>query len=255
MTAFDDENMTAPAQMIQTCVGTFYFGIDLTDFVEFVHDVKSWDFNEGQNYDFAPLLFQPTDKKMFKFLAHIVWDEMQPFAMFQLPFRFRNMFDNLDVTSEGAIVDRLLMLSGDVETNPGPTQSRPLQYRNNDPRTVKLEKALDRKDQKIKKLIKDLRRAIKQNKIYPQGMFDTLRESNSTLKESAGELNANLTRICDFLENSLPMIQTNVQATILNTTDKFTIIKDDLIKITLICIIVRLVMVWKHYKTDRKSVV
>ena len=230
--SFINENLTVDAQMIQTCVGAFYFGNDISDFVEFVHDVRSWDFNEGQDYDFAPLLFQPSDKKMYKFLANIMWDEMQQLAMFHLPYRFKNMFDELDVWSEWAIIERLLMLSGDVEMNPGPVQSRPLQYRNNDPRAVKLEKALERKDQKIKKLIKELRLAIKRNKIYSQGLFDTLRESNSTVRESAGELNANLNRICDFLESNLPMIQTNVQATILNTADKFTTIKDDLIKIT-----------------------
>ena len=58
-----------------------------------------------------------------------------------------------------------------------------------------------------------------------------------------------MSRICDFLENNLPAIQTSVQATIFNTTDKFTAIKDDSIKVTLICIIIRLMMVWKHYKT------
>lgn len=247
--SFINENFTVDAQMIQHKFGSFYFGNDILDFVEFVHDVKSWDFNEGQDYDFIPLLFQPDDKKMYKFLANIMWDEMQQLAMFHLPYRFKNMFDELDVWSEWAIIERLLMLSGDVEMNPGPVQSRPLQYRNNDPRTAKLEKALERKDQKIKKLIKELRQAIKRNKIYPQGLFDTLRESNSTVRESAGELNANLSRICDFLENNLPAIQTSVQATIFNTTDKFTAIKDDLIKVTLICIIIRLMMVWKHYKT------
>jgi hypothetical protein len=246
---FINDDIPANAQMIQTCVGTFYFGTDIPDFREFVHDVKSWDFNEGEDYDLATLLFQPTDGKMYKFLAHIVWDEMKHLAMFHLPHRFRFMLDDLDVCSEWAITERLLMLAGDIETNPGPVQSRPLQYRNNDPRTVKLEKALERKDKKIKKLIKDLRHAIKRNKIYPQGLFDTLRESNSTVRESAGELNTNLTRICNFLENSLPTIQANVQATLLTTTEGFTTIKDDLIKITLICIIIRLMMVWKNYKT------
>ena len=30
-----------------TCVGAFYFSKSIPDFVEFVHDIKSWDFNEG----------------------------------------------------------------------------------------------------------------------------------------------------------------------------------------------------------------
>nr|UQB76006.1 non-structural polyprotein [Flumine dicistrovirus 34] len=142
-----------------------------------------------------------------------------------------------------------LLLSGDVESNPGPVFSRPLPVRNNDPRLVKLENALNRRDQKIKTLIKQLRQSIKSNRIYPQGFFDTLKDGNQTIKESAGELNANLTRMCDFLENSLPAIQTSIQSTVLNTTDGLTNIKDDLIKITLVCLIIRLIMVWKHYKT------
>jgi regulator of sigma D len=225
----------------ETCVGTFYFCKTIPDFVEFVHDIKSWDFSEGVDYDFTPLLFQPSDAKFFKFASKIVWDEMDVMAMYHLPFRFRFMLDGVNVQNEGLIIERLLMLSGNVESNPGPIQSRPLQYRNNDPRTARLEKALERKDQKIKKLIKDLRRAIKHNKIYAQGLFD--------IKESAGEMNANLTRICNFLENSLPVIQGNVQAMVLDSTEKVSTIKDDLIKVILICLIVRLMMVWKHYKT------
>jgi len=229
------------AHQIFTCVGIFYFGKDIHDFSEFVLDVKSWDFNEGADYDFAPILFQPTDAKFFKFASKIIWDEMHEAAMYHLPFRFRNMFDDVNTWIEWNIIQRLLMLAGDVEQNPGPIQSRPLQYRNNDPRTVRLEKALERKDQKIKKLIKDLRRAIKHQKIYAQGFLN--------IKESAGEVNANLTRICNFLENSLPVIQSNVQAMVLDSTEKVSTIKDDLIKIILVCLIVRLMMVWKHYKT------
>lgn len=199
-----------------TCVGAFYFSKSIPDFVEFVHDIKSWDFNEGVDYDFSLLLFQPSDAKFYKFMSKIIWDEMHPMAMFHLPFRFRYMLDDVEPQNEWLIIQRLLMLAGDVESNPGPIQSRPLQYRNNDPRTVRLEKALERKDQKIKKLIKDLRRAIKHNKIHAQGLFD--------IKESAGEMNANLTRICNFLENSLPAIQANVQATVLDSTDRKSVV-------------------------------
>lgn len=143
----------------------------------------------------------------------------------------------------------LLILSGDVETNPGPVQSRPIRIRYNDPRSVQLEKVIERKEQKIKTLIKELRRAIKTDKIYSQGIFDTIKDGNKTIKESATELNGNLDRVCNFLESMLPSLQANIQATIINTTDKLTEIKEDLIKITLICLIIRLLMVWKHYKT------
>ena len=209
-----------------------------------MYDLKNWDFTDGDDYDFTPILFQPTDQKMYKFMSQIMWDEVKVNAMFHLPYRFHHMFNDLDVFSEWAIMERLLMLAGDVETNPGPVQSRPLYIRNNDPRCIRLEKALDRRDQKIKTLIKHLRQQIKNNKITPQGLFDTLRESNG----QAGELNGNLTRICNFLEDSLPTIQSNIQATLSNYIDRTDAIKNDLVKLTLLLLIVRLMMVWKKYR-------
>nr|ULF99857.1 MAG: hypothetical protein 1 [Cripavirus sp.] len=241
--------MTTNAIMIQTCVGTFYYGQEIGNFTDFVNDIKRWDFNGGVDYDFMPLLFQPTDKKLYKFLSQIIWDEIQCSAVFHLPYRYNHMFDDLDLHSEWNIIQRLLILSGDVELNPGPTLSRPLQYRNNDPRTVRLEKALEKKEQKIRKLLKDLRLAIKENKIYAQGFLDDLRNSPRSIKESAGELNGSLNRICDFLEASLPTIQQSLQSTILESSDKLTTIKDDLILLVIICILIRLLMIWKHYKT------
>jgi len=231
------------AEMYHTCVGAFYFGQDIPDFVEFVHDLKCWDFNEGEDYDFTPLLFQPTDKKMYKFLSQIMWDEVKHLAMFHLPYRFRFMLNDLDLSSEWAIIERLLMLSGDVETNPGPLQSRPSQYRYNDPRVVRLENALHRRDEKIKTLIKHLRQQIKSNqtKVYCQ-IFDDVRGT-------MGDMSANLNRMCDFLENSLPGLQANMQAHFTHAVDKYVSVKDDLIKLTLICVVVKLMMCMKRYKS------
>lgn len=242
--------MCKTAAMLSTCVGSFYFGPEITDFVEFTLDLKNWDFNGAKDYDFTPILFQPTDKKMFKFMSQIIWDEVHHFAMFHLPMRFYHAFFDMDVTSEWAIIERLLLLAGDIETNPGPVQSRPLQYRYNDPRYVKLEKAIERRDQKIKTLVSHLRQQIKSHntQVYAQmfgGVKNALRDTN----DKAGELNQNLNRICDFLENSLPTIQANVQATLTHVADNATTIKEDLIKLTLLIVIVRLMMTWKHYKT------
>lgn len=144
----------------------------------------------------------------------------------------------------------LLLLSGDVESNPGPIQSRPLQYRYNDPRVVKLEKALTRRDDKVKTLIRELRRQIKAN-IYSQGLFEKL---GDRLKDSiqdgigAEEMNRNLSRLADFLENTLPGLQANIQATILDTTDKYVSLKEDIMKVLLVVLLVRLLMVWKKYR-------
>jgi len=90
-----------------------------------------------------------------------------------------------------------------------------------------------------------LRQQIKKNKIYTQGLFDTVRDTNL----QAGELNGNLNRICDFLENNLPTIQSNIQATMLNFTDKTANIKEDLVKLVILLLIVRLLMTWEKYRT------
>nr|WPV03021.1 RNA-dependent RNA polymerase [buhirugu virus 2] len=137
-----------------------------------------------------------------------------------------------------------LLMSGDVESNPGPVQSRPVYARNNDPRAIRLEKALQRRDEKITTLIKKLRQEIKSKKIYTQGFFDDLKGA----KGEVGQLNGNLTRICDFLENSLPALTTQIQTTVLTTTDKYVNLKEDLLKVAILLVLVRLLMVWKKYR-------
>nr|ULF99863.1 MAG: putative replicase polyprotein [Cripavirus sp.] len=139
-----------------------------------------------------------------------------------------------------------LLLSGDVETNPGPVQSRPQLYRNNDPRLTKLEKAIMRSQQKTNSLIKHLRREIKYGAIHAQlfGITDAWNKSN----EKAENINQNLTRVVDFLETTLPAIQNNLDATICNFTDSNNKTRDDLIKLVLLLLILRLMMVWKSYK-------
>lgn len=235
------------SELVDTCIGAFYFGKDIPDFVEFVHDIKSWCFG-NVDYPYENLLFQPNDRKLFKFMNKVNWDEMHALAMYHLPYRFRGIFDDLDIWSEARIAERLLMLSGDVETNPGPVFSRPLPTRNNDPRAIALEKVKEKQEEKVKTLIRELRRDIKYNRIYPQGLFDTLKDSNTTVKQSMGELNSSLSRVCDFLEHSLPFLQKNMQMGLNSIADKCLEIKDDLIKILLICLIVRLLMIWKKYR-------
>nr|ULF99782.1 MAG: putative replicase [Dicistroviridae sp.] len=133
-----------------------------------------------------------------------------------------------------------LLLSGDVELNPGPVQSRPLLVRNNDPRTVKLENAIARRDDKIKTLIAHLRRET--NRKYAKcQMFGAAKKMD--------DMNTNLHRICDFLENSLPQIQTNIQAVVLTTVDKTVNIKDDIVLLVIICLVVRMLLVWNYNKT------
>nr|ULF99876.1 MAG: hypothetical protein 1 [Cripavirus sp.] len=175
----------------------------------------------------------PVSLNWFCYLRHHA-ERMTSFDVFQEPLPYPDVLGD----------HMKLLLSGDVELNPGPVQSRPLYNRNNDPRCIRLEKALERRDQKIKSLIKHLRQQIKSNKIYTQGLFDTLREGTG----QAGELNCNLNRICNFLENSLPTIQSNVQASLLDFSEKQISVKDDMVKLIVMLLIVRLMMTWKKYR-------
>lgn len=144
-----------------------------------------------------------------------------------------------------------LLISGDIESNPGPVQSRPAHVRNNDPRTVRLEKALQRRDEKISTLIKKLRQEIKKNRIRTQGFFDEIKGA----KGEVGQLNGNLTRICDFLENSLPSLTAQIQTTVLTTTDKYVNLKEDLLKVAILLVLVRLLMVWKKYRVALVAII
>nr|QJI52213.1 MAG: nonstructural polyprotein 1 [Dicistroviridae sp.] len=171
---------------------------------------------------------------------------------------FKYLFKNLQ---QGILFDKIrenieyadtfgqhmrLLLAGDIELNPGPVQSRPLLNRNNDPRLVKLEKAIIRSKQKTKTLINHLRREIKYSNI--QAQFFGITEAWNKSNERVEDVNRNLTRVVDFLETTLPTIQANIDSTIRNVTSTNSMIRDDLIKLVLLLLIIRLMMVWKNYK-------
>lgn len=218
----------------------------------FAYFLKKYDLTQQISADtYAWLKSNPPKIEFLRFLRTICFDELLNNAVLTLPLEYKDLFPCLTVSQFHV---NLLKLCGDIESNPGPIQSRPLPPRHNAPREVRLEKALERKNDKIRTLIKALRQAIKRNKIQAQMFkFNDLRRTieggSSAVRESTAELNTSLTRICDFLESSLPTIQASLQSTLLSTTSSLTTIKDDLIKIIIVCILVRLLMVWSHYKT------
>lgn len=165
------------------------------------------------------------------------------------------------------IKELLLLLSGDVELNPGPpvfSKPQPAVSRNNDPRIQKLVRALERKDDKIKTLLKELRRS---RKIRPQGIFDDIRNLETKLptQETQNIFNRNLTKITDFLESTLPALSSQVTGHIANNISNVTSltdnsisalaqIKEDIIKIVLIAILINILMAFKAYKTALLSI-
>lgn len=192
-------------------------------------------------------------------LANELWISLDSEKDFLIPIQFDHLFSRINPQNIHDIRKALLMLSGDVETNPGPVQSRPVHYRNNDPRYAQLEKAVLRRDEKIRTLIKKLRQEIKSNKIYTQGFF-------GDISVNGKDLNNNISRICNFLENNLPSYVNVISNSTLafsnnnselvdkiNTTgngllDRIDNIKNDIIKITILCLIVKLLLTWNYNK-------
>jgi len=231
----------------------FVYNLDLGIFMYVSHAVseeftKQWfeDFLEVcNNFDFGGSFFGHSFNNLY-FPVSIHW-----FKFLQNCFKNNMSFDEIkkDLPYPDIFGDYMrLLLSGDVELNPGPVQSRPLYTRNNDSRVAKLENAIQRRDEKIQTLIKKIRQQVKHNKIYTQVFADIKNAMNGT-NSHMGNLNSSLNRVCDFLENSLPMIQTSISNTMLNCIERVHDLKEDLIKLVLLVLIVRLLMTWKKHKT------
>ncbi|UHK03030.1 MAG: RNA helicase [Guiyang dicistrovirus 2] len=142
--------------------------------------------------------------------------------------------------------------------------------RNNEPRVHRLENALQRMTEKYKSTKKQLRRAKGNQRIYTQMMSELSLETQfsrltgifgdkietqmfgNTINEvknisfdlgiRADNLNANLSKICDVVENLLPTISNNIKQTTVFAVDGFTTIKDDAIKMSLLTTVVALLM-------------
>lgn len=231
------------AMYIRTCIGNFIFSEDIHNFRVFNNELRRncWtEFDDGLAYDLDEE--ELSVEKLSLILLETVWDECVDTATYNMPLKYYTIFENVNVWNEGAIMQRLLMLSGDVETNPGPNSSHPVEYRNNDPRTSRLEKVIEKQDKKIKDLIRQLRREIKNNRIHTQGMFGI--PDTSTVKD----VNDNLSRMCDFLENALPAYVNAFSKGTKNVLDIGQNVKNDLVSLVVISLVIKLLMSMKHNK-------
>lgn len=95
-----------------------------------------------------------------KFISSIMWDGVNS-SMWILPMQYMTIFKHIDSFSESNFLLRILLLSGDVEMNPGPVQNVELKLRK---RIEALERSRERQVQKNKTLVKKLRQSNKQNK-------------------------------------------------------------------------------------------
>lgn len=112
---------------IRTIVADWEFSSLIKNFIPCVSTILSHNIDDMDDsfVDRANLVLfgEQNDKKLFKFLSLVEWDFIEP-VIIPLPYRFRNMFCDLDLDSEYLIQQRLLMLAGDVESNPGPIMSK-----------------------------------------------------------------------------------------------------------------------------------
>nr|WPV63173.1 MAG: RNA-dependent RNA polymerase [Longquan rodent dicistrovirus 1] len=125
--------------------------------------------------------------------------------------------DFYDCSTRNHIV---LMLSGDVETNPGPVMSRPVSPCNNNPKGESLEKEMSCI---IEDLMVCLRKLEGDGNIHPQAWND---------------IPDGIKRINDFIENVLPTMYSNAFGGVSSLLKGLNIIKEEIIVLTLFVLLV-----------------
>lgn len=158
----------------------------------------------------------------------------------------------------------LLELCGDVETNPGPVYSNICDTRYHDTRDYKIfEQKLKRKNHKsrvsvnsdygynqdefkreVRERIRKIAREVKHEALAQGGYWSAPTEAAAI----GHDLNANLDRVCTFLETALPCMIDNVTGVAQSTSHSAKIISDDLIKGLLCIVLICLLVETKHYK-------
>lgn len=215
---------------VSTAIAHFVFDTEITDFIPLVTTLKTdccYGSCNGECYDLPSILFQPTDKKMFKILSQVMWDGMtdirgQGLSTIMLPYRFYSLFDDCDITSEYECISRLLMLAGDIETNPGPVMSK-LNIQRNEPRIFKAHMG-----------------------------FSDLAKEFSVFNKNLDELKilqSSFDHVSETVNNLVPMLSTNITASTQLATDSFISIKDDMIKYGILLCLVQGIFVVGAKKT------
>jgi hypothetical protein len=196
------------------------------------------------------------DKQFYGFLANNNWDEMEFNAKYRMPLRFADAFQSINITNEGIIIQMLLQRAG-IELNPGPVQSRPVTTQNNNPRVLRLEDALRRRDNKIRTLVRKIeqytKRPLAQMHPNAQGLFDDIRtfaKKAATIPdgETMGGITNDIGRITNFLDSMLPVLQSNFTTTGLIMTERLVSVKDDIIKIILLVLLIKLFCKFQKYR-------
>jgi hypothetical protein len=259
---------------VRTFFGLAIFDENNKDFRQTVEVLHQYCENSSLLFD---LLFSTPNTEIIslaKVLKSLWFDEIFDEMHIELPMRtlclftessfmtqggwFQTMEDLIEMENNHYADATRLLLSGDVESNPGPTQSRPVFTQNNDPRVIQLEKAIERQHGKIRTLIRQIERLNKRpraqmTKPHAQGLFDDLRKVASkaaSMPDPADLQNvtSNIDRITNFLDSMLPVLQQNFTNTGLVITDKLITIKEDIIKIIILVLLVKLFTKFEKYR-------
>jgi len=169
--AIDIENDFVILQFLHasTILGNFVF-CDVFTIYDFFLELERNLVDEDDSEIVDGYFVDMTDGDVYKFLSTLFWDGILPHNM-NLPYRFKDiLFDDLnnllvDVDLEWSIMQRLLTLSGDVESNPGPAPNLELVLRR---KIEALERARLRQEEKNKTLVRKLRQVRKSQKFHFQ---------------------------------------------------------------------------------------
>nr|ASM93984.1 putative ORF1 [Caledonia beadlet anemone dicistro-like virus 2] len=262
------EKLNKKQVFVHTFFGMIIFDDDISNFIPTIEVLRQY--LEDSDKELTDLLFsQPAQeiKPLAIILSSLFFDEIFDELIFELPMRIYSLFPtDFDFSNEGRwfeLMDqwkniedthaKALLICGDVESNPGPIPSRPVPPRNNDPRSVQLEKAIWKKEAKVRSLIREIQRMDKHINPRAQGLVNDFKK---VIKNSAQSLNPDridclsqdINSIARFIDNHLPSLQASFETTGVHISDNLVSIKDDLIKVLILLILFKLFMQFKKYR-------
>ncbi len=262
------EKLNKKQVFVHTFFGMIIFDDEIRNFIPTIEVLRQY-LEDSDTLLFDLMFSDPKDEivPLANVLSSLFFDEIFDELIFELPMRIYSLFpENFDYFNEGKwfllmnewknineTKAKALLMSGDVESNPGPAPSRPVQPRNNDPRSVRLEKVIMQRDSKIRTLTRELQRLNKTMNPRAQGVIGDIKSFvnnvNGTLEpDKITSITQDISKITQFLDNNLPMLQANFQTTGLHISDSLVSIKEDLIKVIVFVILIKLFMKFEKYR-------
>lgn len=144
------EKLNKKQVFVHTFFGMIIFDDEIRNFIPTIEVLRQY-LEDSDTLLFDLMFSDPKDEivPLANVLSSLFFDEIFDELIFELPMRIYSLFpENFDYFNEGKwfllmnewknineTKAKALLMSGDVESNPGPAPSRPVQPRNNDPRS------------------------------------------------------------------------------------------------------------------------